>query len=119
MTATIIRIPSDKPMQLTFVQALFKWDSILFALLCVTDMLSTLYWVHDGVASESNPMLALCLQHGPIVFVAAKLVSFVPMLLFAAWYRLTRPQFIALALRAGVAAYVLIYIVGVGIQFVL
>ena len=118
MTTKTLVLPQEPPTSFTFTQALFQWESVLFALICICYMLSTLFWVHQGIATEANPMLARCLQQGVAVFCGTKLLSFVPMLLFSAWYRTKQPKFIALALRLAIAAYVAMYIIGVGAQFI-
>jgi len=100
-----------------WVAAWFAWDSLLLFLICTADMCSTLYWVHTGAASEANPWMAFCLYHGDAAFCAAKLVSFLPLLAFAAYYRPRRPRLIAVSLRSTVALYVGIYLLAVGGQW--
>jgi hypothetical protein len=102
----------------TYWQSLFAWDSMLFFTVCSLDMIFTLWWVHIGVAKESNPWLASCLQRGPFAFCVAKIASFVPVLFICAYYRASYPRFVPLALRWGTAAYAAIYIACVAMQFV-
>lgn len=94
------------------------WESIVLFLICTADMLSTLHWVHTHVATESNPWMALWLQHGDFAFCAVKMLSFMPFLLVAAYYRSRRPRLIRVSLRGTIALYTLIYAVSVGSQFV-
>jgi len=94
------------------------WESIVLFLICTADMLSTLHWVHTHVATESNPWMALWLQHGDLAFCAVKMLSFMPFLLVAACYRSRRPRLIRVSLRGTIALYALIYAVSVGSQFV-
>ncbi len=94
------------------------WESIVLFLICTGDMLSTLHWVHTHVATESNPWMALWLQHGDFAFCAVKMLSFMPFLLVAAYYRTRRPRLIRVSLRGTIALYTLIYAVSVGSQFV-
>jgi len=94
------------------------WESIVLFLICTGDMLSTLYWVHTHVATESNPWMAFWLQHGDAAFCAVKMMSFVPLLLVAAYYRPRRPRLIRVSLRGTIALYALVYAVSVGSQFV-
>jgi hypothetical protein len=101
----------------SFWQSLIAWDSLLFFTICSLDMLLTLLWVHQGVARESNPWLAACLRQGPFYFCLAKTLSFVPVLLFCAYYRSRYPRFIALALRWGAAIYSTIYFACIALQF--
>ena len=93
------------------------WDSLLLFLICTGDMCSTLYWISIGVASESNPWMAFCLHHGVAAFCAVKLLSFVPLLAFAAYYRPRRPRLIAISLRGTALLYVGIYLTAVGTQW--
>lgn len=102
---------------MTIGRAWLAWDSLLLFLICVADMSSTLYWVHAGAAGEANPWLAFCLQHGVLAFCAAKSLSFLPLLAFAAYYRSRRPRLIAISLRGTSALYVAIYAVAVGSQW--
>lgn len=97
--------------------AWLAWDSLLLFLICTADMCSTLYWVHTGAASEANPWMAFCLHHGDAAFCAAKMVSCLPLLAFAAYYRPRRPRLIAISLRGTVALYVGIYLLAVGGQW--
>src|SRR5579883_2629299 len=94
----------------SYWQNLFAWDSILFFMICSLDMLSTLWWVHRGIAQESNPWLAACLKQGPLYFCLAKMVSYLPVLLICAYFRAAYPRFIPIALRWGIALYVAIYL---------
>ncbi len=102
----------------TALRAGIGWESIVLFLICTGDMLSTLHWVHTHVATESNPWMALWLQYGDFAFCAVKMLSFVPFLLVAAYYRPRRPRLIRISLRGTIALYTLIYTVSVGSQFV-
>ncbi len=102
---------------MTMRRAWLAWDSLLLFFICTLDMCSTLYWVHAGAASEANPWMAFCLAHGDAAFCAAKTVSFLPLLAFAAYYRPTRPRLIAVSLRGTVALYLAVYAVAVGSQW--
>jgi hypothetical protein len=102
---------------MTIGRAWLAWDSLLLFSICFADMSSTLYWVHIGAASEANPWMAFCLQHGPLAFCAVKLLSFLPLLAFAAYYRPRRPRLIAVSLRGTALLYVAIYFYAVGSQW--
>jgi len=94
------------------------WESVVLFLICTGDMLSTLYWIHTHAATESNPWMALWLQHGDLAFCAVKMLSFVPFLIVAAYYRPRRPRLIRVSLRGTIALYALVYAVSVGSQFI-
>lgn len=80
-------------------------------------MLSTLYWVHTHQATEANPWMSLWLHDGDWAFCAVKLLSFIPFLLVAAYYRPRRPRLIAVALRGTLVLYLGVYAMSVGRQF--
>ncbi len=61
--------------------------------------------------------MSLWLHYGDLAFCLAKLVSFVPFLLVAAYYRPRRPRLIAVALRGTLLLYIGIYLTSVGGQF--
>lgn len=102
---------------MTMTRASVAWDSLLLFFICTLDMSSTLYWVHAGTASEANPWMAFCLQHGDGAFCAVKMLSFLPLLAFAAYYRARRPRLIAVSLRGTALLYVGVYLVAVGSQW--
>ncbi len=99
-------------------RAWLAWDSLLLLFICMADMCSTLYWVHAGAASEANPWMAFCLHHGDAAFCASKMISFLPLLAFAAYYRARRPRLIAVSLRGTCVLYALVYAGAVGSQWV-
>lgn len=88
----------------------------MLSVICIADMLSTLYWIHGHRAVEANPWMAHWLRHGDLAFCLTKIISFVPFLLFAAYYRPRRPRLIAIALRGTIALYLAIYVASVGVQ---
>ena len=102
---------------MTTTRAWIAWDSLLLFFICTLDMSSTLYWVHAGTATEANPWRAFCLQHGDAAFCAVKMLSFLPLLAFAAHYRARRPRLIAVSLRGTVLLYLGIYMTAVGSQW--
>lgn len=98
-------------------QAALGWESIMLFVVCTADMLSTLYWVHMHQATEANPWMAVWLRHGDIAFCVTKLLSFIPFLIVAAYYRPHRPRLIAVALRGTIALYLATYLLSVGSQY--
>jgi len=104
------------PQPRTTLKSMFAWDSLLLLLICVADMLSTLYFVHAGMAIESNPLMAFWLKMGDGAFCVAKVTSFLPLLFVAAYYRDSRPKLVSLSLRCAIVMYLVIYVVAVGSQ---
>jgi len=99
------------------VKAGLAWESLLLFTICTADMLSTLHWVHLHQATEANPWMALWLHYGDGAFIGAKMLSFVPFLLVAAYYRPRRPRLIAISLRGTIALYVGVYAASMLVQF--
>lgn len=93
-----------------FLDAIVQWDSLLFGFICLIDMVSTVYFVCTGMAREANPWLAYWMDQGVVSFVFVKLLSFLPTLAVAAYYRNTYPKFIEVGLRCALAGYVAIYV---------
>ena len=116
MNNTLTMVETDRKM--TVGRAWLAWDSLLLFLICTADMCSTLYWVRMGAATEANPWMAFCLNHGALAFCATKMLSFLPLLAFAAYYRPRRPRLIAISLRGTVALYLAIYLISVGSQWI-
>lgn len=85
-------------------------ETVVLALICMLDLLTTLYWIARGHAGEGNPLMRWTLQAGPKALILAKLAAFVPSLLIAEWYRSRNPQLVRLALRGVIAAYCLLYL---------
>jgi hypothetical protein len=97
-------------------KALLAWDSMALLMICLADMLSTLYFVHAHMATESNPVMAYWLSMGDGAFCAAKVISFLPLLFVAAYYRASRPKLVQVSLRGAIVLYLTIYVVAVGSQ---
>lgn len=74
-------------------------------------MVSTLFLVAAGAAVEANPVLAVCLNRSPLMFIAVKLISFVPFVIVTEWYRRKNPEFARNAARAAIGVYLFAYIV--------
>jgi len=104
------------PQPRTTLKSMFAWDSLLLLLICVADMLSTLYFIHAGMATESNPLMAYWLKMGDGAFCVAKIASFMPLLFVAAYYRESRPRLVSLSIRTAIILYLAIYLVAVGSQ---
>ncbi|HEY3331333.1 MAG TPA: DUF5658 family protein [Capsulimonadaceae bacterium] len=100
------------------MESIVLWDSMLFGLVCLLDMISTVYLVVAGIAREGNPWLAYWMEQGVVSFVAVKLLTFLPTLAVAAYYRRAYPRFIGISLRVALAAYIAIYIISVGKQLI-
>ena len=85
-------------------------ENVALFVVCMADMFSTLYWVHQGVAVEDNPVFRLWLERGDGPFIGMKFASFMPLIAVSTYYRRQRPKLIKNAMRLTVAAYVLLYV---------
>lgn len=89
-------------------------ETLWITLICLLDLVTTLYWVTHGMAQEGNPVLAYFLDMGIAPFILAKVVTFVPAIVVAEWYRPHNPALITRAMRWVIAGYLVIYVSGVG-----
>ncbi len=60
--------------------------------ICLLDMLSSAYWLHTGLMTESNPFLEQCYAKGMWCFLLVKTLTFAPALLVvkAYWLKYTK-----------------------------
>ena len=86
-------------------------ESLILVAICLADMISTLFFVLRGSAVEQNPIMAACLDKGPLVFVLVKIASFLPFVLAIELYRKKNAIFARLACRSAIAAYLVIFAV--------
>ena len=85
-------------------------ESIVLVMICLADMLSTLFFVMRGTAVEQNPLMAACLRQGPSVFVLVKLLSFVPFVIAIELYRRRNADFARIACRSAIALYLVTFV---------
>ena len=87
-------------------------ESILLAIICTADMVSTLYWVRNGMAVESNPLFVAPLAHSDATFLALKGASYLVPIAILEALRSVRPEAVVRALRACLVGYVALYALG-------
>jgi len=76
------------------------------------DLLSTIFWLHNGCAIEVNPVMSAVLKHGLVLFIAVKLSTLVAYIAVMEWYRRYKnPVFARVVGIITVAAYLTIYAV--------
>ena len=92
-------------------------ENIALFVVCIADLVSTLYFVHKGMAVEDNPVYREFLSRGDGVFVGMKLLSFMPLIAVSTYYRRRRPRLIVGAMWFTVAVYVLMYVLRFFAQF--
>jgi hypothetical protein len=88
-------------------------ESLLICLICIADLVTTLYWVNTGMAQEGNPIMAFFLDQSNAMFIGAKIGTFVPAVVAAEYYRNVRPGWVVRAMRWTIAAYLFIYVASV------
>lgn len=93
-------------------------ESLILAVLCTLDMISTLYLVRGRMAVEANPLMAPSLAHSDAAFLTLKGLSYMVPIVILELLRSTRGEFVRRALRVCVGGYVVLYIVGsVAVRF--
>lgn len=85
-------------------------ESLILVAICMADMISTLVFVLRGRAVEQNPLMAMCLNQSPLMFVLVKLASFVPFVVAVELFRRRNPAFARFACRTAIAAYVVTFV---------
>ena len=86
-------------------------ESVVLAIICTLDMVSTAFLVRFRLAAEQNPLMAACLDRGLLFFFAVKLLSFVPFIVLVERYRRRNPAFVRAATRAAIVLYLCVYAV--------
>ncbi len=87
-------------------------ETWILGLICVADMVSTVLLFRAGKAVEANPLLIPALNRGAGWFIVVKSAFFLVPLLGLEYLRTHRPRFVKTMLRAGIAGYLAIYVVG-------
>ena len=77
------------------------------------DLVTTLILIGTHGAREANPIFQRYLEHGVADFVLAKLALLLGPLFILEFARRQRPRFTSLASRFAIAAYLVIYVVGI------
>jgi len=107
----VVREQRSLPYSLTVTRSVLP-ETIWLTVICFLDMFSTIILVSEGLARESNPLLEPILSSNPPMFLVVKMASFLIPLAIIESIRDLAPKFIQFALRAGIAAYLMIYILG-------
>jgi len=85
-------------------------ESLVLVTICMADMLATLYFVLNGMATEQNPIMAACIGHSPAMFVLVKMASFVPFVVAVELYRRRNPDFARKACLYAIVLYVVTFV---------
>src|SRR5579871_5090942 len=88
-------------------------ESMWLGILCLADMLSTVWLVRNGLATEANPILRFYMDRSLTVFVEAKSLLVIGPLIILEWTRRRRPRFVLAMLRMTIALYLGSYCAGI------
>ena len=87
-------------------------ESLALTALCTLDMVSTLYLVRAHLAVESNALLAGSLSHSDASFLLLKGATYVVPIAILELLRPLRPEVVLRGLRACLAGYIALYVLG-------
>ena len=85
------------------------FESMVLVAICLADMLATLWLVLRGSAVEQNPIMAACINCGPVVFVLVKIASFLPFVIAVELYRRKYPGFARKACLCAIFLYLAVF----------
>ena len=88
-------------------------ESVVLAIICTLDMLSTAWLVRNGIAKEANPIMQFYLDSGIYWFVFFKVLLYAAPIFVLELLRRRRPRSIRHILRLGVVLYLATYGLGV------
>lgn len=84
-------------------------EALILGLICTLDMITTLWWVIFGQATEANSVLSWTFKSHPATFVLVKCATCLPALILAPRLAERRKTFTVWLLRAIIVAYVGLY----------
>ncbi len=84
-------------------------ETFILLVVSYVDMMTTLYWVSTGRATEANPFLQWTFSHHPVAFVIVKMLATLPAIYFAPKLAEKHPVFTVWLLRAVIAVYLFVY----------
>ena len=90
----------------------FNGDTVVLGFIVLFDLVSTIYLMSIGMASEGNPLMATFAQMGTTTLVAAKLATCLPFFALVEVYRASRPNRARAVTRIVSCCYVAAYVVG-------
>lgn len=88
-------------------------ESWIIAAIGVADLITTVLFIRHHGAEEANPLFRHFWEMGLPAFILAKLACIVGPLCILEWARKRRGQFVTLASRSVIAAYLVLYCLGV------
>lgn len=93
---------------------------ILLLLIAILDSIFTVYFIHTGMAIESNPMMLWIIENFSLTSMAVLKIIHTVILIYFILYLLEKSNkiFINKILSYGIISYILIYIVSVSITLI-
>jgi hypothetical protein len=91
-------------------------EALWMVVICMADLITTLYWINQGYAREGNPFMAWVLSRGHVPFIAVKILSFLPAVALAEWRRHERPR-VRRIMRWAIVFYLFLYATGIGAHY--
>jgi hypothetical protein len=88
-------------------------ESWIIAAIGIADLITTILFIRHHGAEEANPLFRHFWEMGLPAFILAKLACVVGPLCILEWARQRRGQFVTLASRSVIAAYLVLYCLGV------
>ncbi len=86
-------------------------ESLVILAICTLDLLSTVWLLSVGRATEANPLMAALLRHSLALFCIVKMGTVISLIAATEWYRRYNPRFVRSAMRTAIAGYLAIYLV--------
>ncbi|MBI3911536.1 MAG: hypothetical protein HY320_11465 [Armatimonadetes bacterium] len=92
-------------------------EARILLLICSLDAVTSAILFASNMAVEANPLLRPYAEAGPVPFLLAKLLTYIPTILLAEKFAQRRPRLVRPLMRATIVAYLGIYCYSVGAQF--
>jgi hypothetical protein len=92
-----------------YIRRAAERETFVLLLVSYIDMMTTLFWVSNGTATEANPLLQWTFSHHPAAFVVVKMLATLPAIFLAPKLAEKHPTFTIWLLRAVIAVYLWIY----------
>ncbi len=91
--------------------AVISAESIAIMAICMADLVSTIWLLAAGLATEANPLMARLLSHSPLLFCTVKMGTVTCLVTVTEWYKKHNPTFVRNVMRAAIASYLAIYFI--------
>ena len=86
-------------------------ESIVILLICTLDLVSTVWLLAAGLATEANPLMARLMRHSPALFCGVKMGTVFCLVGVTEWYKRYNPAFARCVMRTAIAVYLTTYLV--------